>query len=170
MFRDHATKTDPPKARRARFHDSAGNHSAGPFVAGVSLAPQKLPGHKKATNRKICVYGNIVAARLAHCAALNRTEGTGSMKSTESAAIQVNQDLRCPKCKVSGAAIWEEIPNPVAHPPHVRFEAGRFEAGRARNRLRKLVGLTAGFKSVDKGDREGLTIACADCGAAISSD
>ncbi|MHB1206596.1 MAG: hypothetical protein ACYCZX_13585 [Rhodospirillaceae bacterium] len=87
------------------------------------------------------------------------------MKSTESVPLQVSQDLRCPRCRISGAATWEEIPSPAAHP-----SLARFEAGRARNRLRKLVGLTAGFKSVDKGDREGLTIACADCGAAISSD
>jgi hypothetical protein len=73
--------------------------------------------------------------------------------SVQDIPIQVSQDLRCAKCQVNGAATWE-TPAPAI---------------RARNRLRRLVGLTAGFKSVDSGGREGLTIACAGCGARIAS-
>ena len=83
------------------------------------------------------------------------------MTSTQGLPTQVSQDLRCPRCKISGAATWEETPAPALHTPAAH--------ARARNRLRKLVGLTAGFKSVDKGGRDGLTIACASCGARIAS-
>jgi hypothetical protein len=83
------------------------------------------------------------------------------MTSTQSSPIQVSQHLRCSKCQINGAATWEETPAPILRAPAANF--------RARNRLRKLVGLTAGFKSVDTGGREGLTITCAGCGARIAS-
>jgi hypothetical protein len=78
------------------------------------------------------------------------------MTSPHSGPAQINEDLRCPKCKISGAATWEETAAPVPH-------------ARARNRLRKLVGLTAGFKSIDKGGREGPVITCGGCGGRIIS-
>jgi hypothetical protein len=81
--------------------------------------------------------------------------GRGSMEPTPTAAIQTNQDLRCPKCQIAGAATWEETPSAVPR-------------ARARNRLRKLVGLTAGFKSVDTGECAGPAIACGGCGARIA--
>ena len=68
--------------------------------------------------------------------------------------FQVSERVRCARCEVSGAVTWEEEPPAV---PYVR----------ARNRLRKLVGLTAGFKSIDRGARNGPEIACYSCGARL---
>ena len=70
-----------------------------------------------------------------------------------------DEKLRCAKCRKNGTATWENMGEP----------ASAARPARARNRLRKLVGLSTGFKSVDRGGREGLVIACSGCGAAISS-
>jgi hypothetical protein len=58
------------------------------------------------------------------------------------------EKLRCPKCKKDGSAKWQEP---------------------AEQRKRKLIGLSAGFKSIDKGGHEGQLIVCADCGSKITS-
>ena len=58
---------------------------------------------------------------------------------------QVNEKLHCAKCEKDGSASWE-VTDGRGHPQ------------------RKLVGLTAGFKSVDKGGRDGPSIACDTCG------
>ena len=91
-----------------------------------------------------------------HSALMMKVPPTLSLDLPEDFNARINEDLRCPTCRINGAATWEEAPAV----PHAR----------ARNRLRGLVGLTAGFKSVDKGGRDGLTITCAGCGARITSD
>lgn len=75
------------------------------------------------------------------------------MSSTSTEATYRNQTLTCANCLTSGAVTWEETSAPYA---------------RARTRLRKLVGLTAGFKSIDNGERDGPEITCSGCGARIS--
>ena len=77
------------------------------------------------------------------------------MVSAQKGPLQVSEQLRCARCKVSGAVTWEEEPSAVPY-------------ARARNRLRKLVGLTAGFKSIDRGTRDGPEITCDGCGARIA--
>jgi hypothetical protein len=54
--------------------------------------------------------------------------------------------VQCPKCRKDGCAKWQE---------------GQERKGR------KLIGLTAGFKSIDKGGRDGTVIVCAGCGTRI---
>ena len=76
-----------------------------------------------------------------------------SAPSTE--VIHSDEKLTCPACMISGTVTWEETPPAVPH-------------ARARNRLRKLAGLTAGFKSIDNGEREGPVITCSGCGARIA--
>lgn len=76
------------------------------------------------------------------------------MSSMQTEATHSHQILSCAACLTSGAVTWEVTPSAV---PSVR----------ARNRLRKLVGLTAGFKSIDSGDRDGPVITCSTCGARI---
>lgn len=77
------------------------------------------------------------------------------MRSIQTEAIVSNQILRCSTCFTSGAATWEETPPAVPY-------------ARARNRLRKLVDLTAGFKSIDNGERDGPVITCGSCGGRIA--
>lgn len=78
-------------------------------------------------------------------------------------AIHSDEKLFCPACRTSGTVTWEETPPilPTSKLPTVPH-------ARARNRLRKLAGLTAGFKSVDNGEREGPVITCSGCGGRIS--
>jgi hypothetical protein len=57
------------------------------------------------------------------------------------------EKLRCVKCRKDGTAKWQEV---------------------AEGRKRKLVGLTDGFKSIDKGGRDGTAIVCAVCGTKIT--
>ncbi len=82
------------------------------------------------------------------------------MSSMQTEATHKLQRLRCATCLTIGAVTWEDVTWDDTRPaaPH----------GRARNRLRKLVGLTAGFKSIDRGDRAGPVIACSGCGAPIA--
>lgn len=77
------------------------------------------------------------------------------MSSLQTEAIHSQQILYCATCRTNGAVTWEDTPPAVPH-------------ARARNRLRKLVDLTAGFKSIDTGDRDGPVITCSGCGARIS--
>lgn len=76
------------------------------------------------------------------------------MSSMQIEAIQSHQILSCAACVTRGAVTWEETPPAVP-------------IARARNRLRKLVDLTAGFKSTDSGERDGPVITCSGCGARI---
>ncbi len=72
----------------------------------------------------------------------------------ENGPLRVSEHLSCPRCEVSGVVTWEEDVPAVSY-------------ARARNRLRKLVGLTAGFKSIDRGARNGPEITCDGCGARL---
>lgn len=77
------------------------------------------------------------------------------MSSMQTEANHKSQVLRCATCLTSGVVTWEET-------------APAVPVARARNRLRQLVDLTAGFKSTDRGGRDGPVITCSGCGARIS--
>jgi hypothetical protein len=68
------------------------------------------------------------------------------------ATKRVDEKLRCAKCKRDGTATWE-----VAE--------GR---GWPSRNAPTLIGLTAGFKSIDKGGRDGPIVKCASCGAIVA--
>jgi hypothetical protein len=77
------------------------------------------------------------------------------MSSPSIEAIHSDEKLFCPACMTTGTVTWEDTPPAVPH-------------ARARNRLRKLTSLTAGFKSTDNGEREGPVITCSGCGGRIA--